>query len=121
MEAVAAKTIEMIDKIEADYKKHGFTTATVEQLKELRLVYRDELKDPTLTKTCRFCYEFIESYGNMDLDVVISEEDEEEGAEAELIETDDLFLYLLELLRDPENKYNREEINAIKLALKEEL
>jgi len=121
MEAVAAKTTELIDKLEADYKKNGFTTATVEQLKELRLVYRDELMDPTLTKTCRLCYEFIENFGNMDLDVLITEADEEEGTEEEFIETDDLFLYLLELLRDPSNKYNREEINAIKLALKEEL
>ena len=51
----------------------------------------------------------------------MTEADEEEETEAEYIETDDLFMYLLELLRDPNNKYNREEINAIKLAMKAEL
>lgn len=121
MAEVAAKTAEMIDKIEADYKKNGFTTNTIELLKELRLVYRDEIKDPTLTKTCRLCYEFIENFGHMDLEIMISEADEEEGIEAEYIESDDLFTYLLELLRDADNKYNREEINAIKLGLKEHL
>jgi hypothetical protein len=121
MEAVIAKTTEMIDNLQADYKKNGFTTATVEQLKELRLVYRDEVVDPTLTKTCRLCYEFIETFGKLELEVLVTEADEEEETEAEYIETDDLFMYLLELLRDPNNKYNREEINAIKLAMKAEL
>jgi hypothetical protein len=106
---VLNKANEALVKIKADYEKNGVTEKTVAALREIRLYYRDVVVNPMLTKMCRLLADHFEAYGKFDLDI----SDEEEG---DVIEGD-TFVYLLEIMQDPDNKYNYDEIQAFKQLL----
>ncbi|MBD80542.1 MAG: hypothetical protein CL840_16625 [Crocinitomicaceae bacterium] len=101
-----------IDKVVAAYEKHRFEgTELIEALKALREEFK-AAEDPTLTKVCRLAYEHIEA--NSDFIVDVFEEEREEGEQTS-------FEYFLELVKEPNNKFNREEIQEYKLLLLEDL
>ena len=99
----------MIDKLTKDAAKGELNDAICAQLMELRDIFKDIIKDPLATKLCRLSAEHIGATGTFDFDISDEDEDAEEKP----------FLYFLEILRDPTNKYNREELTAYKLGLKE--
>lgn len=104
--------MKMLDDIRKEYKKSGFTNGkVVEQLKELREHYK-KIEDPTLTKVTRLMYEHIEENDAFLVDTF----EEERGPEDE-----SSFEYLISLLQEADNKFNREEIQEYKALLWEDL
>jgi hypothetical protein len=105
------KELENVKKI---YEKEGFDNEKLPKaLMQLREVYKAQ-GDPTLTKVCRLAAEHIaENEGFL----VELELDEEEG-EAPI---EDHFAYFLSLLNEPNNKFNREEIQEYKKLLWDDL
>jgi len=94
------------------YKKHKFEgSELINAFKELREEFKAS-EDPTLTKVCRLTYEHIEA--NQGFNVDVFEEEREAGDQTS-------FEYFLELIKDPQNKFNREEIQEYKLLLLENL
>lgn len=101
-----------LDKVESVYKKSGFAgTELIDALKELREVFK-AAGDPTLTKVTRLTYEHIQA--NEDFNIDIFEEDREGTDETS-------FEYFLSLLKDADNKFNREEIQEYKALLWDDL
>lgn len=110
------KAIKLIDKIQKDYEKNGATVdGTIPMLKDLRQIALDN-EDPLVTRTLRHTYEHIEENNGFDLDFFAETYDEEEDGEEQ--QEGDSFLYLLDLLRHSENKFNRDEIRNFRELLK---
>jgi hypothetical protein len=101
--------LEALENVKKAYKKHGFEGGyVVDALKALREGYKS-IGDPTLTKVCRLAYEHIEENSDFAVDLF---EEREEGDQPS-------FEYFLDLLSDPDNKFNREEIQEFKQLLLE--
>lgn len=100
-----------LDTIIDHYKKNGLDAKKlVPMLKEIREQYKEE-KKPFLVKMTRLCFEHIERHdGKFVADIF---EDREEGDTP-------AFEYFITLLKDPENKYNREELDEFTEIFKEE-
>jgi hypothetical protein len=115
--AIANKKLEAI--ISA-VEKEGITyKGLVDDLKELREQALKE-QDPLVVKVLRLSYEFL--IDRKGFDVQAQYEEDEEGNEYPLeIESQENFLYLLNLLKNAEHKINREEIKDYRTALKLEL
>jgi len=96
----------VLSEMQKDFEKNGLTEKTVSDLREIRLHYRDVVVDPLLTKMCRLSADHIENNSSFDFDISDPEEEEEFNEVP--------FTYLLEIMKDPENKYNRDEIQAFK-------
>jgi hypothetical protein len=100
----------LIDSLTQDYLKNGASEKVINDLKNLRN-YFIEIKDPTLTKIIRLTYEYLES--NEDFDIVL--EDFEEDSDVNSFE------YLMQLVANYDNDYNREELNEYKFKMMEAL
>lgn len=111
------------DKLDAIIKmveKEGVQAPKlIDELKALR-VHALEEKDPLVVKVLRLMYEYLgenESFG-----VEGQFEEDEEGNEYPLeIEEKENLLYLLSLLKNAEQKVNREELKDYRDAMKTEL
>ncbi len=94
---------QIIDKIKAELKKDGFNAEKViALLQELRNYFKDNLKEPGLVKMIRMAYEDIEANGSYTFLFL-----EEDGGKENLD-------YLIDLLADHTNKYNREELQDVR-------
>ncbi len=81
--------------------------AIVDKLKQFR-AYGLKAENPLVTKVSRLAYEHLEEHG----DFLVRYVDEDLGEEV----SD--FVYLTQLLADPDNKYNREDLQAFRDYLK---
>ena len=115
------KANKLIDTITADIEKNGINVeAIVPELKKLRESALAE-KDPLVTKVLRLCYEYLEENDGA-FDVEAQYEEDEDGNELPIeVEDQENFVYLLNLLKKSDNKYNREEIKDFRTELKESL
>lgn len=99
---------EILQKIKDIHKEKGLDVeALVPEMVSLReraLV----LKDPTLVKIIRLAFEHLKEHGEFKVEYV---DPEEVGGLSN-------FEYLLGLLTDPDNKYNREELQEFRDYLK---
>ena len=97
----------LADKIGRGLNKDKANLAqTINDLKELRN-YFIEIKDPMVTKVLRLAYEHLENHGNFEIE--IEDFDPEAGQS--------VFEYLMELVGNYDNKYNREELQEFKQKL----
>ena len=114
---VRAESNAKIDKLIAQVEKEFNVEAIATALMNLR---EDALKDedPLLAKTFRLAAEYIRE--NECFDHTVEKEENEEGEEF-LLEpgTDnENLIYLLQLIKKSENKFNREEIKEMRTFLK---
>lgn len=101
------RVFDLINAIRAAYadNKQEISGSVVEKMQELRNVFI-ELQHPTLVKSVRLVYEYAAEFGAFSIEPW--EEDTETNS----------FEYYLELLENPFNKYNREEIKELNNFLK---
>ena len=91
----------------------------IDELKSLRVLALEE-KDPLVVKVLRLTYEYLSE--NDSFSVEGQFEEDEEGNEYPLeIEEKENLLYLLSLLKNAEQKVNREELKDYRNAMKSEL
>lgn len=111
------KAKELLKKVVAEVENDGSIEAIGEQLLAIREIAL-KLEDPLVVKTLRILKEKLEEDESLDFDVEleIPEEDLEEYEEPE-----NHLTYLLNLLVDSDNKYNREEIKWYRTAIWDEL
>lgn len=104
---------QIIDDLKASFQKNKeITEDVVVKMKDLRELYK-EIQQPTMVKSIRLTYEHLLNFGNLD---------NLSYWETEEIELDDKCTsigYYLDLLHNPFNKYNREEIKEMNVLLKE--
>lgn len=117
------KSVEANKKIDALIESVGKEfnqEAIIESLKDIR---EDALKetDPLLAKVCRLAYEYLAE--NECFDHTVEKEEDDEGEEFLLEPGTDAenFTYFLQLMRQSENEYNREEIKEMRTWLKKKL
>lgn len=115
------KANKLIDTINKGIEKNGIDVeAIVPELKKLREFAKKE-EDPLVTKVLRLTYEYIEENEGA-FDVEAQYEEDEDGNELPLeVEDKENLMYLLDLLKKSDNKYNREEIADYRTELKESL
>ncbi|MAW65439.1 MAG: hypothetical protein CMD18_04500 [Flavobacteriales bacterium] len=111
------KAKELLKKVVVDVEANVSIESIGEQLSEIRKIAL-QLDDPLVVKTLRITKEKIEEDESLDFDIEleIPEEDLEEYEEP-----NNHLSYLLNLLVDSENKYNREEIKWYRAAIWEEI
>ena len=111
------KAKELLKKVVVDVEAEASVESISEQLLEIRKIAL-QLDDPLVVKTLRIIKEKIEEDESLDFDVEleIPEEDLEEYEEPE-----NHLSYLLNLIIDSDNKYNREEIKWYRTAIWEEI
>jgi len=111
------KAKELLKKVVADVEAEASIESIGEQLLEIRKIAL-QLEDPLVVKTLRIVKEKLEEDESLDFDVEleIPEEDLEEYEEPE-----NHLTYLLNLLIDSDNKYNREEIKWYRTAVWDEI
>lgn len=94
---------EIISKIKNELSKEAYSQDTVVSLlKELREYFKSNLNEPGLVRMIRLAYEEIENNGDYTF-LFLEEEDGKANLE-----------YLVDLLGDHNNKYNREELREIR-------
>lgn len=93
---------QLVEAAKAELEKNGFSKQLIALLKELREYFKANLKEPGYVRMLRLAYEDIEL--NDDYTFLYLEED---GPKENLA-------YLLDLLADHTNKYNREELQDIR-------
>jgi hypothetical protein len=94
----------LLEQIAELYRTQG---PVVEQLSPLLQAYREyalKAENPLATKVARLAFEHLEAYG--DFMVKYIDEDLEEEVSN--------FEYLLQLLGDPDNKYNKEDLQDMR-------
>jgi len=108
---------ELLKNVIVDVEAKASVDSIGEQLLEIRNIAL-QLKDPLVVKTLRIIKEKIEEDESLDfnIELEIPEDDIEEYEEP-----DNHLTYLLNLLVDSENKYNREEIKWYRTAIWEEI
>ena len=111
MEESWKKINAMIDELMKMAEK-DLDSAVCDKLMEMREIFKDDIKDPLATKICRLAAEHIQANGSFDIDI-------DAGDEEEVAIDEPPFQYFLEILRDPSNKYNREELTAYKHRINE--
>lgn len=113
----SSKAKELLKKVVVGVEANVSVESIGEQLLEIRNIAL-QLEDPLVVKTLRIIKEKINEDESLDFDIEleIPEEDLEEYEEPE-----NHLTYLLNLLVDSENKYNREEIKWYRSALWEEI
>ena len=113
------KAKEQIIKLISDIEKGGEVEAIASELMEIRKAALTE-EDPLMVKTFRLIADKIKEDESLDFDIEIEvpEEEVEEGEEPEEYEAPDNHLtYLLSLMADSDNKYNRDEIKLYRTAI----
>jgi hypothetical protein len=99
---------EVLKRIQNSYAENGLAVdQLVPLLKELR-PYAIEIENPLLVKIIRMTYEHLEEYN----DFLIRYVDDSLGEEV------NDFGYLLQLIADPDNKYNKEDLQEYRDRLK---
>ena len=94
---------EVADKIKAELNKEGFDAdKIISLLQELREYFKSNYKEPGLVRMIRLAYEDIENNGTYTY-LYLEEDDGKANLE-----------YLVDLLMDYNNKYNREELQDIR-------
>lgn len=111
------KAKELLKKVIADVENGASVDSIGEQLMAIREIAL-QLEDPLVVKTLRILKEKLEEDESLDFDIEleIPEEDLEEYEEPE-----NHLTYLLNLLIDSDNKYNREEIKWYRTAIWDEI
>ncbi len=111
------KAKELLKKVVVDIEADVSIESIGEQLSEIRKIAL-QLDDPLVVKTLRITKEKIEEDKSLDFDIEleIPEEDLEEYEEP-----NNHLSYLLNLIVDSENKYNREEIQWYRTAIWDEM
>ena len=109
---------DLVAKIEKDFDIELIT----EELKKAREIALAE-EDPLLVRICRQIPEYLAENETFDYTVEKEYSEDEEGEEVEEIKepgtnTENL-VYLLNLIKGSENKFNREEIKEMRTWLKE--
>lgn len=115
------KAVKLLNKIIDDVERNGIITNTiVEDFKTLR-PFAVEEQQPLLAKVIRLTYEHINAYNAFN--IPIPDDMPVEGFEEELDEIEstpsESMLYLLNLIAEPDNKTNRQDIRAYVDALNE--
>lgn len=108
------KAQKIINALLRDISKEFNAESISKQLTELREIAL-ELEDPLVVKTLRLVREKITEDDEFVVEIVPVDEEEE------FEEPEDHLEYLLQLLLDSDNKYNREEIKLYRTALMKEL
>lgn len=115
----------LINKMQKALIKKGIESESlIKDLKKLR-PYAIEEEDPTLTRVIRMTYEHLESNGTFDIPMLPEEDPENEGEfiaqelEEGADENVESLNYLLSIMLDRENKFNREELIAYRDLLKD--
>ena len=98
---------ELFDKLEKIAAKDEDLTSAIPHLLKLR-EYAKSVEDPQATKILRLTAEFIEKYNHFDISEHLLDEDEGVPEDMTALQ------YLLELLSDSDNIYNKEEITGYK-------
>ncbi|MCG9881815.1 MAG: hypothetical protein MH472_14565 [Bacteroidia bacterium] len=94
---------QIIEKIKAELGQDGFDTAKViSLLKELREYFKQNLKEPGYVRMIRLAYENLEENDDYTF-LYLEDADGKENLS-----------YLVDLLADHGNKYNREELQDIR-------
>ncbi|MCA0427179.1 MAG: hypothetical protein LCH37_07060 [Bacteroidetes bacterium] len=94
---------EIVAKIKAELALESYSNEKiVELLQELREFFKAHLNEPGLVRMIRLAYEDIEANGDYSF-IFLEEEDSKGNLE-----------YLVDLLADYNNKYNREELREIR-------
>lgn len=96
------KMKQQIDAIKKTIATEGISAKVVSQLKELREWFKANLNEPGYVKMIRLAYENIEENDDYTF-LYLEEEDGKANLE-----------YLIDLLSDYNNKYNKEELQDIK-------
>ena len=117
------KAIKLLTKLINDTEQNGIIINTaVADLKSLR-PYAVEEEQPLVAKILRLTHEHIEKYETFAVgipdDEPIEDHEDELVTSDEEVEPKESFLYLLNLISEPENKTNRLDIRAYVEALKE--
>tara|TARA_B110000211_G_C14013659_1_gene524381 strand:+ start:780 stop:1148 length:369 start_codon:yes stop_codon:yes gene_type:complete len=113
------KAKEQILKVISDIEKGAEAEAVANEMMEIRKIALAE-EDPLMVKTFRIIADKIKEDESLDFDIEIEMpvEEVEEGEEEEEYEAPDNHLtYLLSLMADSDNKYNREEIKLYRTAI----
>ena len=92
----------IIDKIKKTLASEGVGATVVEQLKELREYFKANLNEPGYVRMIRLAFENIEENGDYTF-LYLQDDDGKANLE-----------YLIDLLGDYNNKYNREELQDIR-------
>ncbi len=117
------KSVEANQKIDAlisAVEKEFNAENIIESLKEIREFALKET-DPLLAKVNRLAYEYISANDCFDHTVEKVEDDEGEETLIEPGSDSENLVYLLQLIRQSENEFNREEIKEMRTWLKNEL
>ena len=94
---------QIIDKIKSELNQGGLDAdKVIALLKELREFFKANLKEPGYVRMIRLAYEEIEANGDYTF-LFLEESDGKEN-----------LAYLVDLLADHSNKYNREELQDIR-------
>ena len=111
------KAKKQILKVISDIEKGAEAEAIATEIMEIRKIALAE-EDPLLVKTFRIIADKIKEDESLDFDIEIEvpEEDVIEGEE-EYEAPDNHLTYLLSLMADSDNKYNREEIKLYRTAI----
>lgn len=103
------RILSMIQQLRLQYRDNERVTADmIQQMRTLRELFIEQ-EQPTIVKSIRLACEHIERFGKFDPRFL--DEDSEESE----------YEYYLDLLTNPNNKYNRDEIKEFNLQLKESL
>jgi len=113
------KAKEQIIKLISDIEKGADVEVIAAELMEIRKAALAE-EDPLMVKTFRLIADKIKEDGSLDFDIEIEvpvEEGDDEEEEEEYEAPDNHLTYLLTLMADSDNKYNRDEIKLYRTAI----
>ncbi len=99
----------LIDRILKDIRKNGIDTEVLvpefQKLREFAL----EAQDPLVTRTLRLIWQHLENNSGFEYSIPANEEEETEGID----DPAEALIYIVELIKHSDNKYNRDEIRQI--------
>lgn len=114
------KAKEQIIKLINDIEKGSDVEVIAAELMEIRKAALAE-EDPLMVKTFRLIADKIKEDESLDfeieIEVPVEESDDEEEEEEEYEAPDNHLTYLLSLMADSDNKYNRDEIKLYRTAI----
>jgi hypothetical protein len=109
---VSNKMIKILDDLKVAFNANEVNEEMIEQMKTLRELFK-EIELPTIVKSIRLTYEHLSVHANLDNLPYWEQE------EIEIDEQNTSINYYLDLLYNPNNKYNKEEIKEMNVMLKE--
>lgn len=126
---VNKETVSIINKLHQEVESFGIVIkkdSIIEDLKKVREIALKE-ENPRMVKATRLTFEHVEAYEGFNIPLLSDEpiegfEDSNLGTEGE-IENDEAaqkesLLYLLSIMKDPENKINASELKEYNVLLK---